>query len=317
MHLAGSQPTLPAIDDATHPVHPVTIAGRLAPVHPWPAVTPGEQSRGDLTRRALVRGAGVVGAGWVLASCGPSDGRTGTDTATRSFAHPGGTTQVPLDPGRIVALHDLDVTLLLTITALRPDLIIGTLLSHQDLLARLDAIAPTVLVDQVGAADVFAVAEMLADLTGTTDQITVLRGAYEERVTVLAAGPLRFLDDRTYIYMEYGTEVYVSNRALTPGERVLTDLGLRPADGLSALPEGEFTLVSLELLPDLDADVIIIGTPSGETLDPQVRNLLGTTTAARRDAVLTVDYVVWDFKVPTAPDLVLDDVLAAAPRLEG
>lgn len=54
----------------------------------------------DLTRRGLLAGLGVVG---VLAACG-GEATPGSAAQTKRFDHVGGTTQVPVDPQRIVTL---------------------------------------------------------------------------------------------------------------------------------------------------------------------------------------------------------------------
>lgn len=61
----------------------------------------------DVTRRGLLRGAGTLGAGWVLAGCGP-DGRQATAPSpsrrTRTVQDAFGEVQVPADPQRLVVL---------------------------------------------------------------------------------------------------------------------------------------------------------------------------------------------------------------------
>lgn len=58
----------------------------------------------DVTRRDLLRGAGALGAGWVLAACAatPSDDPIAADS--RRVEHPLGTAEVPTSPQRVVAV---------------------------------------------------------------------------------------------------------------------------------------------------------------------------------------------------------------------
>lgn len=79
-----------------------------------PSRTPALPPVDDLTRRGLLRGVGALGAGWVLAACGTSDD-AGPETAgdTRTVEHVAGTTDVPVQPVRVIGLGGVAASLIL------------------------------------------------------------------------------------------------------------------------------------------------------------------------------------------------------------
>ncbi|WNV77647.1 ABC transporter substrate-binding protein [Geodermatophilus sp. DSM 44513] len=66
-----------------------------------PASTPPAD---DATRRDLLKGAGLLTVAGFLAACGGGDVGGPTGRRTRTVEHTAGTTEVPVDPQRVVAL---------------------------------------------------------------------------------------------------------------------------------------------------------------------------------------------------------------------
>ncbi len=81
------------------------------PVSLIPTGTPAAPAIDDVTRRDLLRGAGALGVGWVLAGCGTDGGAAdpvgGGSDGTRSVEHVAGTTEVPSAPERVLAMDSL------------------------------------------------------------------------------------------------------------------------------------------------------------------------------------------------------------------
>lgn len=143
-------------------------------------------------------------------------------SGTRTITHPLGTSEVPVAPQRIIAMHNeaianimlqLGVTPLASvngpdfttigdvtfpesvvsigaydepnleeIASLKPDLIISSMGMHDDIYEQLSAIAPTVPVYDIGAEDALATSRTVADLTGKSDVLDDQIAAYEARV---------------------------------------------------------------------------------------------------------------------------------------
>ncbi len=201
-----------------------------------------------------------------------------------------------------------------TVANLRPDLILGTRLSHEKLLDQLAAIAPTVLIDNVGGDDVLANQRFQADIVGVLDRFNARVAEYEAQVAGLRQQYADLFDTLEYTRIDsFGTgseDTFLILSDLTPGYKVLDDLGARRSN-TNVGPAGElFPTISLETLADYDADVIFIGVPAGEQPAPQLRDLLAATFAGQRDQIFAVNYGVWGFRNVEALFAVLRDIEA-------
>ncbi len=201
---------------------------------------------------------------------------TATTTAsTRQVTHELGTTVVPVNPQRIVALHDLSIANnmvqlgvipigaanaedarsigdfvlpdsvaptgsipepnLEQIAALKPDLII-CLDTHGELYEQLSAIAPTVAVRDYSAADALAAQRTVADLIGKTDLFNQQVAAYDARVAALRQ---RLASIQATLEVSafgiYGENLYITHQIGWTHAKVFADLGLVTPPAITAL----------------------------------------------------------------------------------
>jgi len=158
------------------------------------------------------------------------------------------------------------------IISAKPDLII-TEPSRSTMLDQLQKIAPTVVINNLlgGAPRIYG---RLADLTGTQDRFTLLERRYRAEIESIK----RVVDTSkitvSVLQANKGKlTVHHTYRALG---RVLRDAGFRFPEIIESIPEGERIDVSIERLPDLDADFIFDayrsdtgGTPADEIEEMQ------------------------------------------------
>gem|GEM_PF-617828 len=210
----------------------------------------------------------------------PSNGTNAVTTATstsgtRQVTHELGTTAVPVNPQRIVALHDLSIANnmvqlgvipigaanaedarsigdfvlpdsvaptgsipepnLEQIAALKPDLII-CLDTHTELYEQLSAIAPTVAVRDYSAADALAAQRTVADLIGQTDLFNEQVAAYDARVAALRE-QLAPLQATLEVsaFGIYGENLYITHQIGWTHAKVFADLGLVTPPAITAL----------------------------------------------------------------------------------
>ncbi|MEM8590959.1 MAG: ABC transporter substrate-binding protein [Pseudomonadota bacterium] len=162
------------------------------------------------------------------------------------------------------------------IAKLEPDLI---LLADWNLgvLEQLEAIAPTYVVRSVP--DPWSIQEAIARAVGEEEQFEQRKAIYEERVEIVrdTGG---FEEDLTYTFifaLEQGFWVNVGAYNLN---LVLDDLGFVPSPFLQDMIDrgvvwGE--LASAEALPELDADIVLIGYGDvGETPQSVIANMEAT-----------------------------------------
>lgn len=221
---------------------------------------------------------------------------------TRSFTDDlGRTVDIPVEPLRIVALHDLSITVpmielgvmpigshgrttaegapfirsskVLTgvdfdnsdiqfvgnlpadveaVAALEPDLILTTPWQTADV-AQLQAIAPTVVLDD-GVRGSFGTFDVLAELTGTEDRLSVLKTRYEGQIAQIK----RLIDTgsvKVSVIQANDGKLYMEHTYGTLG-KVLRDAGFTFPAIIEAIPEGESAEYSPEALPEFDADFI-------------------------------------------------------------
>lgn len=198
------------------------------------------------------------------------------------------------------------------IAALQPDLILGTRGSHEQFLDQLTAIAPTVLIDQTAGDDVLSNQRFLASLVGVEDRIDEQLARYEARIAALRERYADTLNTLEYTRIDsYGVgaeDNYLILFDLTPGTRVLTDLGARRSKTNGNVGNDPFPAISLERLADYDADVIFIGVEAGTQPEPQILQLLSATFAGQNNQIFAVDYGVWGFRLIDALFIVLNDI---------
>lgn len=139
------------------------------------------------------------------------------------------------------------------VAELNPDLILTTQWQPADV-DQLRLIAPTVVLDYTKRDD-GEVYDLLAELTGTTDRLALMKRRYADQIASI----------RTVIDTE---NILVSTIHANPGElfafnpygnigKVLVDAGFQRPKLISDIPEGDKATFTAEALPDLDGDFII------------------------------------------------------------
>ncbi len=199
-----------------------------------------------------------------------------------------------------------------TIADLRPDLILGTKLSHEKIIDQLAKIAPTVLIDNTSGDEVLSNQRFQADLVGVLDRFNTRVAEYEAMMLDLRRRYAELFSSLEYTRIDsFGAgpeDNYLHLSNLTPSYKVLDDLGAQRSRTNTG-PAGDlFPVISPERLPDYDADVFFIGMRAGEQLAPQLRSLLAATFAGQRDQIFTVNYGVWGFRNVEALIAVLRDI---------
>jgi len=160
------------------------------------------------------------------------------------------------------------------IAALQPDLILTTPWQSAPV-EQLQAIAPTLVLDD-NVRDVLGMHDVLADITGTTDKLAVLKARYAGQIaqirrlidtSAITVSVIQANDGALYIEHTYG--------ALG---KVLRDAGFKFPARIEAIPVGESAEFTAESLPDLDAD-FIFGTYRTDTLETPANATTALETA--------------------------------------
>jgi ABC-type Fe3+-hydroxamate transport system, periplasmic component len=140
------------------------------------------------------------------------------------------------------------------VAALEPDLIITTPWQSAPI-EQIEVIAPTVVLDDTSRGD-FGMYDVLAEITGTEDRLTILKSRYEGQIAQIkrlidtgsiSVNVIQGVDGQVLSWHTYG--------ALG---RVLRDAGFTFPERVEAIPEGEFERMSAEALPELDADFVFV-----------------------------------------------------------
>ncbi len=237
--------------------------------------------------------------------------RTFTDDLGRSV-------EVPVNPRRIAALHDIELTVpllelgapvvashgrpgpdgspmirssrLLTgeefaangiadlgnnpvdveiVSKIAPDLIITTTWQKAEI-AQLETIAPTIVLDtRTGIRDDFALYDLLADLTGTTGHLANLKARYEAQIAQLRR--IAGTGITVSAFHAQNGNLSVWNPYSSFG-KVLRDAGFALPDLIESIPEGTSEQLSAEMLPQLDADVVLVSYRADEGETPATAN---------------------------------------------
>lgn len=153
------------------------------------------------------------------------------------------------------------------IAALDPDLIVGAANQDPDVVALLEGIAPTIGIDVFGRSLTEALLDF-GDLVGQTDRAAELHDAYTARIDELKAA----VDERhpgltVTIVSTFEAGTFVLQDCGQAMGTVAHDLDLgRPAaqQDLDRLACQQNPTFSVELLPDHDADVVLVVDYSGD-----------------------------------------------------
>lgn len=188
-----------------------------------------------------------------------------------------------------------------------PDLIIGMSGPHDAIYENLSAIAPTILIenpwmDWRETLRIFGIIFGMEDvanerLAGYEQKVADARAALDEAVGDAPVAYMRILANEVRIY---GTSnPLYADLGVAPSSLTPTDAGQRP--------------LSIETLPDLDAEYIFMVVQSDEKLqEMQNSGLWANVPAVQNDKVFSVDLKSWIQGTGLlAYESVVDDVLAA------
>ncbi|MBL1419043.1 MAG: ABC transporter substrate-binding protein [Alphaproteobacteria bacterium] len=151
------------------------------------------------------------------------------------------------------------------IVALKPDLIISTT-TYEDILDKLTAIAPTIIIDNVknSREQMFAT---LADITNTQKTLDVLNIRYAQQIKDINA----VIDTKNIsvnVMQASGGKLYVWHSYFSLG-KVLRDAGFTFPKLVDEIAVGERRELSAEKLQDLDADYIFVTYRTDRAQAPQ------------------------------------------------
>jgi len=306
----------------------------------------------DLTRKEFLVGAGLIA---LAPACGSGEGGEEASGETRTVEHELGTTEVPVNPRRIVSLaqeiadslialdrtpvgsltiygtaaeeaEDVEIVgtgaepNLEEIAALQPDLIIGFDWGAESNYEELSEIAPTVGFPS----DTFDWKDWLqrtAETLGAEEEAEEILRDYRERVEGIRAEvggtPVSFVDPGGGVLGIFGPPSSTG--------KVLEDAGLEvqpvPEDAEAfRTPEGEafYGEVSLEYIPRLAGEHIFVKTAHLEdtTFEELIRNpLWQKLEAVREGRIHPVDGLDWTNHGPLGVNAMLDEIEAVL--LEG
>lgn len=190
-------------------------------------------------------GAPVVGSAGRTDEAGNIFMRGGMDTLGIDFSN--------TDIGYVGAFNALDLE---AIAALQPDLIIGGTYTDVAVVEQLQAIAPTLVIDN-GALGLVETLRTLADVSGKAGNFETRYQLYLDNVerTKGYIGDTSAISVTMTFMFPAGEELWVYRQGLGAISQVLSDLGFAQPEAVAALSENQASW-SAELIQDLDADFI-------------------------------------------------------------
>jgi iron complex transport system substrate-binding protein len=212
------------------------------PVEPLRIVALNDQI---LTLPLYELGAPVVGSAGRIADDGTHYLRAGMDTLGIDFSN--------TDMAFVGVFNALDVE---AIAALEPDLIIGGPYTLPDIVERLQAVAPTLVIDNA-ALGMVETLRTLADITGRTGRFEARFARYEanvERLRSFIGDPHDISVTLTFMFPE-GEELWVYRDNLGAMARVINDIGFAKPEAVASMGGTQISF-SRELIQELEADFI-------------------------------------------------------------
>lgn len=190
-------------------------------------------------------GAPVVGSAGRVDAEGNTFLRGGMDTLGIDYAN--------TDIAYVGGFNALDLE---AIAALEPDLIVGGAYTDPDAIAQLQAVAPTLVIDNT-ALGLVETLRTLADISGKSGDFDARYQRYLdniERARSFIGDPSAITATMTFMFPE-GEELWVYRANLGGIAQVLSDLGFSQPEAVAALTEPQASW-SPELIQQLDADFI-------------------------------------------------------------
>ncbi|UJW86057.1 ABC transporter substrate-binding protein [Devosia sp. SL43] len=138
------------------------------------------------------------------------------------------------------------------VAAVEPDLIVLSTNQDPELFA---SIAPTILLD-FNLSDKFALYDRLAEITGTEHNLALLKVRYEQQLAQLkAVVDTPAISVNVIAAVEGQVRSYRHFAALG---RVLDEAGFDMPDAVKDVPYGQYADFSPEMLPQMDADLVLV-----------------------------------------------------------
>jgi len=138
------------------------------------------------------------------------------------------------------------------VAAVEPDLIVLSTNQDPEIFA---TIAPTILLD-FNVSDKYALYDRLAEITGTQDNLDLLKGRYEQQLAQLSTVvDTQNISVNVIAAVEGQIRSYRHFAALG---RVLDEAGFAMPDAVRDVPYGQYEDYSPERLPDMDADLVLV-----------------------------------------------------------
>ncbi len=216
-----------------------------------------------------------------------------------------------------------------TLYRLKPDLIIGEVWANKANYNLLSQIAPTIILDRDGKQEWKRRIRIVAEALGDSEKVQQASAAHDRRLAdtraqlapVVAAHP-RVLLIRSG---QLNQTIALSNRNDFEGG-LLEELGFQVVSLPKRSPTGQSpSAISLEILPQFDADIIIIqgssrdrGNKLEQDLDKQVKQIqqqwnsnaiAQTLQASKEDRVYFVTLYLWrGLQGPIGTELILDEL---------
>jgi iron complex transport system substrate-binding protein len=194
------------------------------------------------------------------------------------------------------------------ILKLQPDLIVGEDATNYDALSR---IAPTLLLAGTEADQWQQNIQTLAQAFGTEATAQDIITAYKQKIEAgqAALAPL-VTQKQTLLLATDGSSFTAFHDQQDYAGSLLRNLGI----SLISVGDNRYPNLSLEVLPQLEADIIIVMTSSDNTVEAEQKRwqqspVLRSLPAYQNNQVYFVDYQLWSrIRGPIAAELIVDEV---------
>ena len=214
-----------------------------------------------------------------------------------------------------VDLGETDSLNLEALMELEPDLIIGVASVHKEQYELLSAIAPTVLLES--ATDDWATFHTVAQLVGKQETASVLQKEYDERSSMLQQDMKeKYPQGARVAYMRVqGKELQILNPASVYFKDLYRDMSWSSAsEGIVDFGDGWNATISMEALPQLDMDYLILAVRPDETSQQAYAELKKSAVwqsleAVKKENTAIVDANIWFASSdPIALNIRLDNI---------
>lgn len=197
------------------------------------------------------------------------------------------------------------------ILQLKPDLIMGLEFWGESIFQQLSQIAPTALGNWDGYPSWREYFDFVANVLDREDEAKQVWDQYTQKVEAIqtALGNQLQNIEVSVVYACCGTITIDAENSFAGS--ILDDIGIRRPDNHAAV-EGGIIILSEELIPEMDADVLFVAVYDEESEqileDWQQKPLWNQLRAVQKGQVYVVDTGIWRGGNPIAADLMLDEL---------